>query len=95
VCRNIRTLFNFDPPATDEEIYAASLQFIRKLSGYNKPSKGNEVPFNRAVVQVAAVARTLIDTLETSAQPRERAVEAARAKERSAQRFRASGSQRR
>jgi hypothetical protein len=61
---NIRTLYNFEPPATDEEIYAASLQFIRKLSGYNKPSKANEVPFNRAVVQVAAVARMLIDTLE-------------------------------
>ena len=87
MCRNIRTLFNFAPPATDEEIYAASLQFIRKLSGYNKPSKANEVPFNRAVVQVAAVARMLIDTLETNAEPRDRAVEAARAKERSAQRF--------
>jgi hypothetical protein len=87
MCRNIRTLYNFEPPATDEEIYAASLQFIRKLSGYNKPSKANEVAFNRAVVQVAAVARMLIDTLETNAEPRDRAVEAARAKERSAQRF--------
>jgi len=87
VCRNIRTLYNFEPPATDEELYAASLQFIRKLSGYNKPSKANEVAFNRAVVQVAAVARMLIDTLETNAEPRDRAVEAARAKERSAQRF--------
>ena len=95
MCRSIKTLFNFEPPATDEEIYAASLQFIRKLSGYNKPSKANEVPFNRAVVQVAAVARSLIDTLETTAEPRDRAVEAARAKERSAQRFRASGSPRR
>ena len=72
MCRNIKTLFNFAPPATDEEIYAASLQFIRKLSGYNKPSKANEVAFNRAVIQVAAVARTLIDTLETNAEPRER-----------------------
>jgi hypothetical protein len=87
MCRNIRTLFNFAPPATDEELYAASLQFIRKLSGYNKPSKANEVAFNRAVVQVAATARMLIDTLETAAEPRDRAVEAARAKERSAQRF--------
>ena len=87
MCRNIRTLFNFDPPATDEEIYAASLQFIRKLSGYNKPSKANEVPFNRAIVQVAAIARTLIDTLETSAEPRDRAVEAARARARTANRF--------
>ena len=89
MCRNIRTLFNFDPPATDEEIYAASLQFIRKLSGYNKPSKANEVPFNRAVIQVAAVARTLIDTLETNAEPRDREVEAARARARAAERFRA------
>ena len=95
MCRNIRTLFNFAPPATDEEIYAASLQFIRKLSGYNKPSKANEVAFNRSVVQVAAIARMLIDTLETTAEPRDRAVEAARAKERSAERFRASGSPRR
>jgi len=90
VCRNIRTLYNFEPPATDEELYAASLQFIRKLSGYNKPSKANEVAFNRAVVQVAATARMLIDTLETNAEPRDREVEARRAKERSAQRFRAS-----
>ena len=87
MCRNIRTLYNFAPPATDEEIYAASLQFIRKLSGYNKPSKANEVAFNRAVVQVAATARMLIDTLETTAEPRDRAVEAARARARSAQRF--------
>jgi hypothetical protein len=87
VCRNIRTLFNFDPPASDEEIYAASLQFIRKLSGYNKPSKANEVPFNRAIVQVAAIARTLLDTLETDAHPRDRKVEAARARARAAERF--------
>jgi hypothetical protein len=87
VCRNIRTLFNFEPPATDEEIYAASLQFIRKLSGYNKPSKANEVAFNRAVVQVAAVARSLIDSLETQAMPRDRQVEAARAKARAVRRF--------
>ena len=76
MCRNIRTLFNFEPAASDEEIYAASLQFIRKLSGYNKPSQANGVAFNRAVVQVAAVARSLIDTLETDATPRDRQVEA-------------------
>lgn len=87
MCRNIRPLFNFEPPATDEEIYAASLQFIRKLSGYNKPARVNEVPFNRAVVQVAAIARSLIDTLETDAQPRDRETEAARARARAAQRF--------
>ena len=87
MCRNIRTLHNFEPPATDEEIYAASLQFIRKLSGYNKPSKANEIPFNRAVVQVAAIARTLLDTMETTAEPRDRDVEAARAKARAAERF--------
>jgi len=87
VCRSIKTLFNFKPAATDEEIYAASLQFIRKLSGYHKPSKANEVPFNRAVVQVAAVARTLIDALETDAEPRDREVEARRARARAAERF--------
>ena len=88
MCRNIKTLFNFEPAASDEEIYAASLQFIRKLSGYSKPSKANEVPFNRAIVQVAAIARTLIDTLETTAEPRDRELEAARAKARAAERFR-------
>ena len=87
MCRNIKTLFNFEPPATDEEIYAASLQFIRKLSGSNKPSKANEVPFNRAVVQVAAIARTLLDSMQTSAEPRDRQIEAARARARAAQRF--------
>jgi hypothetical protein len=90
VCRNIRTLYNFEPPATDEELHAASLQFIRKLSGYNKPSKANDVAFNRAVVQVAAVARMLIDTLETTADPRDREIEAARARARTAERFRTS-----
>ena len=89
MCRNIKTLFNFEPPATDEEIYAASLQFVRKLSGFSKPSKANEVAFHRSVVQVAAVARTLIDTLETQAEPRDREVEAARAKARAAERFKA------
>lgn len=87
MCRNIKTLFNFEPPATDEEIYAASLQFIRKLSGYNKPSKANEVPFNRAVVQVAAIARNLVDSMQTTADPRDRETEAARAKARAGQRF--------
>jgi hypothetical protein len=90
MCRNIKTLSNFAPPATDGEIYAASLQFIRKLSGYNKPSRANEVAFNRAVVQVAGVARVLIDTLETNAEPRDREVEAQRARARAAERFKAS-----
>jgi hypothetical protein len=87
MCRNIKTLYNFDPPATDEEIYAASQQFIRKLSGYNKPSKVNEVPFNRAVVQVAAIAKNLLDALETDAEPRDREIEAARARAKAAERF--------
>ena len=82
MCRSIKTLFNFKPAATDEEIYAASLQFIRKLSGYNKPSKVNEIPFNRAVVQVAAIARNLLDSMETTAAPRDREIEAARARAR-------------
>jgi len=87
MCRNIRTLFNFDPPATDDEIRAASLQFVRKLSGYNKPSKTNEAAFNRAIEEVAAIARTLLDSLETSAEPRDREIEAARARARAAERF--------
>jgi hypothetical protein len=87
MCRNIKTLFNFEPPATDEEIYAASLQFIRKLSGCNKPSKANEVPFNRAVVQVAAIVRNLLDSMQTTAEPRDRETEAARARARAAERF--------
>ena len=82
MCRSIKTLFNFKPAATDEEIYAASLQFIRKLSGQNKPSKVNEIPFNRAVVQVAAIARNLLDSMETTAAPRDRETEAARARAR-------------
>ena len=90
MCRNIKTLFNFAPPATDDEIHAASLQFVRKLSGYNKPSRANEMAFNSAVVQVAAVARTLIDSLQTDAEPRNREVEAARALARAAERFKAS-----
>jgi hypothetical protein len=88
MCRNIKTLFNFEPPATDEEIRAASLQFVRKLSGYNKPSRANEAAFNGAVEQVAAVARVLLDSLETGADPRDRELEAARARARAAERFR-------
>ncbi len=88
MCRNIKTLFNFDPPATGEEVRAASLQFVRKLSGYNKPAKVNEVAFNRAVEEIAAVARNLLDSLVTGAQPRDREVEAERARARG-NRFRA------
>jgi hypothetical protein len=87
MCRNIKTLFNFDPPATDDEIRAASLQFVRKLSGFNKPSKTNEAAFNQAIEEVAAIARTLIDSLETSAEPRDREIEAQRARTRAAERF--------
>jgi hypothetical protein len=87
MCRNIRPLFNFAPPATDEEIRAASLQFARKLAGFTKPSQANAEAFDRAVEDIAAVARTLIDSLVTSAQPRDRAEWAARARARSAQRF--------
>ena len=87
MCRNIRPLFNFDPPATDEEVRAASLQFVRKLAGFTKPSQANAEAFDRAVEDIAAVARTLVDSLVTSAQPRDRAEWAARARERSAQRF--------
>ncbi|MGZ3498177.1 MAG: DUF2277 domain-containing protein [Vulcanimicrobiaceae bacterium] len=87
MCRNIRTLFNFDPPATEEEIRAASIQFVRKLSGFTNPSQANEVAFERAVDDVAAVARRLIDSLVTSAGPRDREEWAARAKARAAERF--------
>lgn len=87
MCRNIKTLFNFDPPATDEEIRAASLQFVRKLSGFTKPSKGNEAAFDQAIDEVAQIARTLIDSLHTTATPRNRDEVAARLRERSAQRF--------
>ena len=87
MCRNIKTLFNFEPPATREEIRASSLQFVRKLSGFNKPSRANEAAFDRAVEQVEAAARILIDSLVTNAEPRDRVVEARRAKERNAARF--------
>jgi hypothetical protein len=82
MCRNIRTLFNFEPPATDDEIRASSLQFVRKLSGFNAPSKANEVAFNSAVEDVFQVARRLVDSLVTQAPARDRAVEAAKAKAR-------------
>jgi len=88
MCRNIRTLFNFEPPATELEIRDASLQFVRKLSGFNVPSKANEAAFNQAVEQVAASARELISSLVTSAEPRDREVENAKARARSAERFR-------
>jgi hypothetical protein len=87
MCRNIRTLFNFEPPATDAEIRDASLQFVRKLCGFTKPSKANEEPFEHAVDEVAAAARRLIDSLVTTSTPRDREAWAARARERSAERF--------
>ena len=87
MCRNIKTLFNFDPPATDEEIRAASLQFVRKLSGFNAPSKANEREFNKAIEDVTKVARRLIDKLDTTAPPKNREEEAAKAKARAAERF--------
>jgi hypothetical protein len=88
MCRNIKTLFNFDPPATDAEIRAASLQFVRKLSGFTAPSKGNEAAFNRAVEEVAAVARRLVYGMTSQAPAKNREEEAVKAKLRSAKRFR-------
>ena len=88
MCRAIKTLHNFTPPATDDEIRASSLQFVRKLSGFTKPSRANEPAFDRAVEEVARAARTLIDALVTSAPPRDRATEASKARARSAERFR-------
>ncbi len=87
MCRNIKTLFNFDPPATEEEIRAASLQFVRKLSGFNAPSRTNEDAFNQAIDDVAAIARRLIDSLTTTATPKSRDEEAAKARARAAERF--------
>jgi hypothetical protein len=87
MCRNIRTLFNFEPPVTDAEIRAASLQFVRKVSGFNKPSKANEAAFLAAVDEIAGVSRNLLDALETNAAPRNREEEVARARARAAQRF--------
>jgi hypothetical protein len=91
MCRNIKTLFNFEPPATDEEIRDASLQFVRKLSGFNKPSRVNQAAFDEAVGQVAAAARTLIDSLVTNADPRDRAIETERARRKAAERFGSAG----
>ena len=87
MCRNIKTLFNFEPPATDEEIRAASLQFVRKLSGYNKPSLANAEAFAQAVEDVAAAARTLIDSLSTTGAPRDRRIEAEKARAHARRRF--------
>jgi hypothetical protein len=87
VCRNIRILFNFEPPVTDEEVGAAALQYVRKVSGFNKPSKVNEVAFTAAVQDIAAVTRRLVDALETHAPPRNREEEAAKARLRTAARF--------
>jgi hypothetical protein len=87
MCRNIRTLFNFDPPATEEEIRASALQFVRKLSGFAHPSKANEAAFNRGVEEVSDVARKLLNALETASPPRDRQVEAEKARERARARF--------
>ena len=87
MCRNIKSLFNFEPPATEEEICAASIQFVRKVSGLNKPSKANEAAFLAAVDQIAATTSTLFSSLETNATPKDRTEEAAKARARSAQRF--------
>lgn len=87
MCRNIKTLFNFEPPATEDEIHASALQFVRKLSGFNKPSQANEVAFERAVTEVAEAARKLLTSLHTQAPARDREVEAEKARERSRLRF--------
>ena len=91
MCRNIKMLFNFDPPVTEDEIRAASLQFVRKVSGFNKPSKANESAFNQAVDEIAAISARMLSSLETNAPPRNREEEAARAKARNAERFRKEG----
>ena len=91
MCRNIKTLFNFEPPVTDDEIRGAALQFVRKLSGFTKPSKANEAAFDQAVDRISADARILLDALVTNAPPRDREVEAARAREKAASRFGARG----
>jgi hypothetical protein len=87
MCRNIKPLFNFEPPANDDEVRAAALQFVRKVSGFSKPSKANEAAFNAAVDEIAAISRNLLSSLETNAPPKDRIEEAAKAKARSAQRF--------
>jgi hypothetical protein len=87
MCRNIKTLFNFDPPVTDDEVRAASLQFVRKITGFNKPSKANEEAFQSAIDEIAAISTRLLRSLETSAPPKNREEEAAKAKARAAERF--------
>lgn len=87
MCRNIKTLFNFDPPVTEEEVCAASLQFVRKISGFNKPSKGNEDAFQAAVNEIAGISTRLLTSLETNAPPKNREEEALKAKARAAERF--------
>jgi hypothetical protein len=87
MCRNIKTLFNFDPPVTDDEVRAASLQFVRKISGFNKPSKANEAAFQSAIDEIAAVSARLLHSLDTAAPPKNREEEAAKAKARAAERF--------
>jgi hypothetical protein len=87
MCRNIKTLFNFDPPVTDDEVQAASLQFVRKITGFNKPSKSNEAAFLAAVNEVATISKRLLRSLETTAPPKNREEEAVKAKARAAQRF--------
>jgi hypothetical protein len=87
MCRNIKTLFNFEPPATEDEVRAAALQYVRKVSGFNKPSKANEAAFNAAVEAITLISRSLLDSLETNTPPKDRVEEAAKAKARSAQRF--------
>ncbi|HEU4414682.1 MAG TPA: DUF2277 domain-containing protein [Candidatus Angelobacter sp.] len=87
MCRNIKTLYNFDPPVTSDEIQAASLQFVRKITGFNKPSQANEAAFNAAIADVAAICSRLMDSLETNAPPKNREEEAAKAKARAAERF--------
>jgi hypothetical protein len=87
MCRNIKTLFNFDPPVTEEEVHAASLQFVRKISGFTKPSKANEAAFNSAIEEVAAVSNRLLRSMETTAPPKNREEEVAKAKARAVERF--------
>ena len=87
MCRNIKTLFNFDPPVTTEEVHAASLQFVRKITGFNKPSKANEAAFQAAIDDIAAISNRLLRSLETAAPPKNREEEAAKARARAAERF--------
>ena len=87
MCRNIKTLFNFDPPVTDDEVRAASLQFVRKITGFNKPSKANEAAFQAAIDEIAAISNRLLRSLETTAPPKNREEEAAKARARAAERF--------